>query len=55
MYHLFIICSVHLFVFQEAIMSVLDHKNIDKDVPYFKDVVRYLCSSDCYLLLPYTD
>lgn len=23
----------------EAIMSVLDHKNIDKDVPYFKDVV----------------
>ncbi|KAL8570767.1 hypothetical protein ACOMHN_006917 [Nucella lapillus] len=23
----------------EAIMSVLDHKHIDKDVPYFKDVV----------------
>jgi len=23
----------------EAIMDVLDHKNIDKDVPYFKDVV----------------
>ena len=31
-------------------MSVLDHKNIDKDVPYFKDVVRYLCSSDCYYI-----
>ena len=23
----------------DAIMSVLDHKHIDKDVPYFKDVV----------------
>ncbi|XP_025077605.1 6-pyruvoyl tetrahydrobiopterin synthase-like isoform X2 [Pomacea canaliculata] len=23
----------------ESVMSVLDHKNIDKDVPYFKDVV----------------
>ena len=23
-------------------MSVLDHKNIDKDVPYFKNVVRYV-------------
>ncbi|XP_064608752.1 6-pyruvoyl tetrahydrobiopterin synthase-like [Liolophura sinensis] len=24
---------------EKAIMSVLDHKNLDKDVPYFKDVV----------------
>ncbi len=24
---------------QVAIMDVLDHKNIDKDVPYFKNVV----------------
>ncbi|GFS24277.1 6-pyruvoyl tetrahydrobiopterin synthase [Elysia marginata] len=24
---------------EEAIMSVLDHKNIDKDVPYFKSCV----------------
>jgi hypothetical protein len=23
------------------VMDVLDHKHIDKDVPYFKDVVRY--------------
>ena len=24
---------------EDAIMSALDHKHIDKDVPYFKDVV----------------
>ncbi|XP_014666319.1 PREDICTED: 6-pyruvoyl tetrahydrobiopterin synthase-like isoform X1 [Priapulus caudatus] len=24
---------------QEAVMATLDHKNIDKDVPYFKDIV----------------
>lgn len=23
-------------------MDTLDHKNIDKDVPYFKDKVRYM-------------
>ncbi|XP_064474570.1 6-pyruvoyl tetrahydrobiopterin synthase-like isoform X1 [Ornithodoros turicata] len=26
-------------LFQDAIMDVLDHKNIDEDVPYFKDKV----------------
>ena len=25
---------------ESAIMDVMDHKNIDKDVPFFKDVVR---------------
>ncbi|KAM4646213.1 6-pyruvoyl tetrahydrobiopterin synthase isoform 5-T5 [Amazona ochrocephala] len=29
---------------QEAIMEPLDHKNLDKDVPYFAEVVRY-CKS----------
>ncbi|XP_014666320.1 PREDICTED: 6-pyruvoyl tetrahydrobiopterin synthase-like isoform X2 [Priapulus caudatus] len=24
---------------KEAVMATLDHKNIDKDVPYFKDIV----------------
>ncbi|XP_039206476.1 6-pyruvoyl tetrahydrobiopterin synthase isoform X3 [Crotalus tigris] len=27
---------------EEAIMEPLDHKNLDKDVPYFADVVRSL-------------
>lgn len=31
-------------VFQEAIMKPLDHKNLDRDVPYFADVVRYDCA-----------
>ncbi|XP_065385046.1 6-pyruvoyl tetrahydrobiopterin synthase isoform X2 [Macaca fascicularis] len=26
---------------EEAIMQPLDHKNLDMDVPYFADVVRY--------------
>ena len=25
---------------QEAIMDTMDHKHLDLDVPYFKDVVR---------------
>ena len=25
----------------ESIMKKLDHRNLDKDVPYFKDKVRY--------------
>lgn len=25
---------------QQAIMEPLDHKNLDKDVPYFAEVVR---------------
>ncbi|XP_053852919.1 6-pyruvoyl tetrahydrobiopterin synthase isoform X1 [Vidua macroura] len=29
---------------QEAIMEPLDHKNLDKDVPYFSEVVSQLCS-----------
>ncbi|XP_030361206.1 6-pyruvoyl tetrahydrobiopterin synthase isoform X2 [Strigops habroptila] len=28
---------------QEAIMEPLDHKNLDKDVPYFAEVVREPC------------
>lgn len=36
--------------FQESVMSVLDHKNIDKDVPYFKDVVRYAACIQFYLI-----
>uniref|UniRef100_A0A674GQS7 6-pyruvoyl tetrahydrobiopterin synthase n=1 Tax=Taeniopygia guttata TaxID=59729 RepID=A0A674GQS7_TAEGU len=27
---------------QEAIMEPLDHKNLDKDVPYFSEVVRWV-------------
>lgn len=27
-------------LFQEVIMDPLDHKNLDKDVPYFANVVR---------------
>lgn len=27
---------------QEAIMEQLDHKNLDKDVPYFSEVVRWV-------------
>ena len=49
--HFFTVSFIHPFVFQEAIMSVLDHKNIDQDVPYFKDVVRYL---NCIRLLACT-
>lgn len=36
-----------VFFFKEAIMKPLDHKNLDRDVPYFADVVRY----DCALLV----
>jgi 6-pyruvoyltetrahydropterin/6-carboxytetrahydropterin synthase len=31
--------SVFLLLDQVAIMDTMDHKNLDKDVPYFKDVV----------------
>lgn len=24
-----------------AVLNVLDHKNLDKDVPYFENIVRY--------------
>ena len=27
---------------KKAVMDPLDHKNIDKDVPYFATVVRYV-------------
>lgn len=30
-------------LFQEVIMDPLDHKNLDKDVPYFASVVRWVC------------
>ena len=32
-------------VLQEVIMIPLDHKNLDKDVPYFAKVVRWVSSS----------
>lgn len=38
-----------MFFFKEAIMKPLDHKNLDRDVPYFADVVRY----DCVLFVTY--
>lgn len=31
----------HVNCFQEGIMKPLDHKNLDLDVPYFADTVRY--------------
>ena len=33
--------TVELNCVQEAIMKPLDHKNLDLDVPYFANVVRY--------------
>lgn len=30
-------------LFQEVIMDPLDHKNLDKDVPYFANVARWVC------------
>ena len=33
---------VTVFFLQEAIMEPLDHKNLDKDVPYFAEVVRWV-------------
>lgn len=30
-------------LFQEVIMDPLDHKSLDKDVPYFANVVRWVC------------
>lgn len=32
---------------QQAIMDPLDHKNLDQDVPYFKNVVRTM-SDFCF-------
>lgn len=33
---------VAVFFLQEAIMEPLDHKNLDKDVPYFAEIVRWV-------------
>ena len=34
---------------EDAIMSTLDHKHIDKDVPYFKDVVSTVENITVYI------
>ena len=34
---------------EESIMSTLDHKHIDKDVPYFKDVVSTVENITVYI------
>lgn len=34
--------AVTILSLQEAIMEPLDHKNLDKDVPYFSEVVRWV-------------
>ena len=44
------------FTFQTAIMDVLDHKNVDMDVPYFADKVRWgllRCLCMKYVLILY--
>lgn len=34
--------AVTVLSLQKAIMEPLDHKNLDKDVPYFSEVVRWV-------------
>ena len=39
---------------EESVMRPLDHRHLDKDVPYFKDKVRYFCSlSEIFLTVVY--
>lgn len=35
------VCTCAQAYLQETIMKYMDHKNLDEDVPFFKDKVRY--------------